>query len=78
MFFDLLFSASTLLKLRKKYVCLRLPDRLGLFFLENLQTIIADLFKNFYVSLGTTTSCTCLLKSQRFALSVPFNVTDMV
>ena len=26
-----------------------------------------DLSENFYVSLGTTTSCVCLLKRQRFA-----------
>ena len=28
-------------------------------------------FKNFYVSLGTTTSCICLLEIRRFASSVP-------
>ena len=28
---------------------------------------MGDLFENFDFSLGTTTSCICLLKSQRFA-----------
>ena len=34
--------------------------------------------KNVYVSLGTTTSCFCLLKSQRFAFSATFNAMEMV
>ena len=37
------------------------------FFRENLQKIISDPSENFYVSVGTITSCVCLLKSQRFA-----------
>ena len=45
---------------------------------ENLQNIIGDMFKNIYVSLGTTISCICLLKSQRFASSEPFNEIKMV
>ena len=49
-----------------------------LFFPENLQKIIEDFLKNFNVSLGATTSCIYLLKSQRFASSVPFNVIEMV
>ena len=36
-------------------------------FRENLQKIMWHLFENLDVSLGTTTSCICLLKSQRFA-----------
>ena len=47
-------------------------------FRENLQKIIEDLFKNFYISLGTTTSGICLVKSQGFACSVLFNVIEMV
>ena len=48
------------------------------FFGENLQKFIEDLFRNFHVSLATTASCICLLKSHRFATSVPFNVTEMI
>ena len=47
------------------------------FFRENGQKLTEDLCKNFYVSLGTTTSSIRLLKSQRFASSVPFNVIEM-
>ena len=43
---------------------------------ENLENIIGDVFKNIYVSLGTTISCICLLKCQRFASSEPFNEID--
>ena len=39
---------------------------------------IENLFKNIYVSLGTTTSSIFLLKSQGFVTSVPFNVIEMV
>ena len=46
--------------------------RLSTFFREN---IVGDLFKSFYISLGTTISCICVLKNQRFSSSVPFNVT---
>ena len=52
-----------------------------MFFRENLQKIIEDLFKSIYVSLGATTSCIlyfCRLKSRRVAFSVPFNVIEMV
>ena len=34
-------------------------------------------FKNFFVSVSTTTSCICQLKSHTFASSVPFNVIEM-
>ena len=36
------------------------------------------LFRNIYVSLGTATSRIFLQKIQRFANSVPFNMTEMV
>ena len=48
------------------------------FFQENLPKIVEDRFKYFYASLDTTASFICLLKSQRFACSVPFNVIEMV
>ena len=48
------------------------------FFRENLRKIIEDLFRNFHVFLATTISCVCLLKSQRFATAIPFNVTKMI
>ena len=48
------------------------------FFSKNLQKITEDLFKNFYVSFGTTTSCITLLKRQRFASSESFNVIEMI
>ena len=41
-------------------------------------TFLEDLFRNFYVSLGTATSRIFLQKIQRFANSVPFNMTEMV
>ena len=47
------------------------------FFHGNLQQTSEDLFKKFYVSLGKTISFISLLKSQRFASSVPFNVIEM-
>ena len=47
------------------------------FFYENLQKIIEDFLKNFYVSLGTTTFCIRQLKSQRFASSAAFNVIEI-
>ena len=50
---------------------------LKLFVRESAKTI-EDLFKNFYISLGTTTSGIFLVKSQGFAASVPFNVIEMV
>ena len=51
-----------------------------LFFARISQKLSNIFLKTFasYVSLGTTTSCVCLLKSQRFASSVPFNVIEMV
>ena len=48
------------------------------FFRENLQKVIEDLFKNFYVSLYSITSCICLLKSQRFASTVSFNAIELI
>ena len=48
-----------------------------LFFRENLQKIIEDIFKNIYVSLGTTSDI-CLIKSQGFASTVPCNVIELV
>ena len=49
-----------------------------LFFARICKKIIEDLFKNFHVSLGTTTSAICLVKSQGFASSVPVNVIELV
>ena len=43
------------------------------FFARISKKFIEDFFENFYVPLGTRTSCICLLKSQRFAFSVTFN-----
>ena len=57
------------------------PFKLLNFFFEkkkDLQKIIGDHFKNFYVSLGTTTYYTYLPKSQRFESPVSLNVTEMV
>ena len=51
-----------------KHPCQKLPTKI--FFRRNLQKIIEDLFKKFYVFLVTITSCICLLKSQIFASSV--------
>ena len=45
---------------------------------KDLEKIIKYLFKNYYLSLGATTSSICLLKSQRFGSSVPFNAIEMV
>ena len=45
------------------------------FFRGNLQKTIECLFK---VSLGTATSCICLLKSHRFTSSMLFNEIEMV
>ena len=47
------------------------------FFRENLKKSIEDLFKNFYVSFGTTTSGVCPVKRQGFASSVRFNLIEM-
>ena len=49
-----------------------------IFFCKNLQEIMGDHFKDFYVSVGTITCCICLLKSERVASSVSFNVIEMV
>ena len=43
------------------------------FFNENLQKILENLLKNFYLSFGTTASGICLVKCQGFASSVPVN-----
>ena len=43
---------------------------------KNLQKIIEKPFKNF--SEGTSTFGTCVIASQGFAFSVPFNVIEMV
>ena len=48
------------------------------FFVRICKNIIEDLFQNFSAFLGITTSCICLLKSQSFASSVPFNVIAIV
>ena len=47
-------------------------------FLQNLQKIIKDLYQNFCFFSATTTFFICLLKSQRFSSSMPFNVIEMV
>ena len=49
-----------------------------LFFRENMQKFIEDVFKNFYISLSTTASGIGLVKIQGFASSVSFNVIQMV
>ena len=49
-----------------------------LFFARITKKIIEDLFEIFQGSLGKITSSICLLKSQRFAFSLPFNVIEIV
>ena len=49
-----------------------------LFSQESEENYRRDLFKSFYVSLGTTTSCICLLKIPRLASFVSFKVIQMV
>ena len=58
------------------YVC-GYPTRPAKVFSRESEKSIEDLFKNFYVSFGTTTSGVCPVKRQGFASSVRFNLIEM-
>ena len=48
------------------------------FFARICKKLSMTFFENVYLSSGTTTSGICLVKSQGFASSVPFNAIEMV